>query len=383
MYNPRLGRLAIAAAGVLVALSMSACSAESVATSAPQGSSNFKLPESAQKLLDEAMAAPPAWKPPASSPTPAKGKFVVSMPCAQAAVTCARISDAFVAAAKALGWRTETIDPQGDPLKMQAAVQSAITQGASGMFAGASAEQIGPALLAKAREAGIVMMNFGGDNDPTGPAGWSATMNVDFGPPAPALAAYVAKASNGGAHVLVLDNSEYDIVHNGVTSFKQALEQDCPSCNVVDVMDTAVADMDQSLTARVQAELQAHPEINYINVTIDAIGSEAATAIQQLGLAGKVKLVGTDGLPQTMQFVDQGVQAATYARSWDLMGWGVADEMNRIFNQEPVAKDSRGFVTENYPTQLIDKSNLPADITKNWSGGAAYEAMYRNLWGVK
>jgi ribose transport system substrate-binding protein len=309
---------------------------------------------------------------------------VIDIPCAQSAVGCARPGDAFLAAAKAIGWRTQLIDPAGDPQKVQAAVQQAIQLHADGVFMpGGSIATVGAQLMAQARQAGVQMVVMDGDDQTVTPTTWSANINNDYSETAPALAAYVTTHSGGKAHVLVINDSEYPGVDSGVKSFESSLKSDCPGCSVDQNMNLSIVDLQTTFPTRVKSTLQANPSIDWIYVGYDFIGTQVASAVQQLGLMGKVHLVGTDGNPQNLQAIKAGnVQAASYARATEWLGWAAVDELNRIYNHQPLIKDSRGFESENYGQQLLDSSNLPADVNANWDGGVDYRAQYEKLWGV-
>ncbi|MFG2730412.1 sugar ABC transporter substrate-binding protein [Streptomyces canus] len=384
MKGPCRGLLALAVAG-LASLSFVGCTTSTGsdgAGSESKGSSDFALPAKAQSRLDAAMQAP-SWTPPKDSPKPAKNKFVISIPCSEAAVGCARPGDAFIKAAKTLGWRTQLIDPAGDPKKMQAALKQALQLDADGVYmAGGSVEAIGADLLRQMRAAGVQMFVHGGDNQPLGPKAWSGIMNNDYGQTAPVLADYVAKDSGGDAKVLLVNNSEFPEVNSGVKAFAKTLPEVCPSCKIEKQLDFSIADIQTTFPSRVKAMLQANPDINYIYAPYDFASTQMSTAIGQAGLTGKVKIVGADGNPQNLQALKDGTQAASYARPWELIGWAVADQMNRVFNGEPTVNDARGFQTEDYPMQLLDKSNLPKDVTAPWNAGTDYQAAYKKLWGI-
>jgi ribose transport system substrate-binding protein len=249
-------------------------------------------------------------------------------------------------------------------------------------MAGGSVEAIGADLLKQAREKGVVMFIHGGDQQPLGADGWSGNMNNDYGQTSPTLAAYVAKDSGGKAKALVVNNSEFTEVNNGAKTFASSLEKFCDTCEVAEKLDFSIVDLTTTFPARIKATLQANPDINYVYAPYDFAATQISTALEQAGLAGKVKIVGADGNPQNLKAIKDGMQLASYARPWELMGWAIVDQMNRLFQGEKTINDDRGFQTEDYPMQLLDKSNLPDDVTEPWDAGIDYQAAYKKLWGV-
>ena len=371
-------RLSLAAAALVMALTATACSstADTASTAAGGSVDTAKL----QKIVDAAMKTP-TWQGPTSAPKPAKGKFVIDIPCAQSAVGCSRPGDAFLAAAKELGWRTQMIDPAGDPQKLQAAFQQAMQLGADGIFApGASKTQVGN-LLPKLRKAGIKLITMAGDLDKPSPTTWDATMQNDYGPYAEVLAAYVA-LKDPKAKVLVVNDSEYPQVDSGFKAFKKALAADCPTCSVGATLDFSIVDLQTTFPQQVKAALQAHPDITWVYAPYDFATVQINQAILQAGLVGKVKSVGTDANPQNLQALAQGEgQTASYARSDEWVGYAAADQMNRLFHGQKIW-GTDGFGGENYGIQLIDKSNLPSDTKTVWDGGYDFRSRYRTLWGL-
>ncbi|MEU6192225.1 sugar ABC transporter substrate-binding protein [Streptomyces sp. NPDC047061] len=371
-------RLTLAATALALALGATACSNTTDDASVAAGGSvdTAKL----QKIVDAAMKAP-TWQGPTSSPKPAKGKFVIDIPCAQAAVGCSRPGDSFLAAAKELGWRTQMIDPAGDPQKLQAAFQQAVQLGADGIFApGASKTQVG-SLLPKLRKAGIKLITMAGELDKPSATTWDATMQNDYAPFAKVLAAYVA-LKDPKAKVLVVNDSEYPQVNSGFQAFKKALAAYCPTCSVGATLDFSIVDLQTTFPQKVKASLQSHPDVTWVYAPYDFAGVQINQAILQAGLVGKVKTVGTDGNPQNLQALAEGQgQTASYARSNEWVGYAAADQMNRLFNGEKIW-GTDGFGGENYGIQLFDKSNLPSDTKTVWSGGYDFRNRYRELWGL-
>jgi ribose transport system substrate-binding protein len=377
--------VSLAAGALLAGCTTVSTSASGSGTGAATSASaaGYTLPAAGQQTLDAAMKAP-TWQGPTSSPKPAKNKLVIDIPCAQSAVGCARPGNGFLAAAKEMGWRTQMIDPEGDPQKVQAAVQQAIQLHASAAFLpGGAIATVGASLMAKARAADVQMVTMGGFDQTVSPATWSVNVSNDYSETSPALAAYVTAHSDGKAQVLMINDSEYPEVDSGYNAFKSKLAAWCPGCAVAAQLNLSIVNLQTTFPAQVQSVLQAHPSINYIYVGYDFIGTQVITAVDQLGLSGKVHLVGADGNPQNLEAVKQGnVETASYARGTDAIGWVAVDELNRIFNNQPLVKDANGLESENFPQQLTDSTNLPADVAANWDGGLDYQAYYEKLWGL-
>ncbi len=350
-------------------------------SAAPKAAGQSDQLADANAVLKEAMREA-EWNGPDDSPAVAEGKFVVNIPCSQSASGCSRPGDGFTEAAKALGWKTQLIDPAGDAGKYQTAIQQASRLGADGVFAqGGSEAQVGK-VLPGARDAGLSLVSMQGNQDQAGPESWNAVINNDYSIAGPALASYVAVNSDNAGKVLVIDNSEYPNVHNGTISFEENLEKYCPGCEVVETMDFSIQDIGTSYPSRIKATLQANPEIDWIFAPYDFAGIPVVTAVKELGRQDEIKMVSADGNPENLQLIKKGeVQAASFALASEWIGYLAADTLNRVFQNEEVPADEDGYL-RNYGTKLIDSTNLPADLSVPWDGDVDFRAKFKEAWGL-
>ena len=342
--------------------------------------------------IDAIVAAamqPPTWNGPTDSPDIAKNKFVLSIPCMQAAVGCQRPGDAFLEAAEVLGWKTQLIDPAGDPAKLQAAFKQAITLKVDGFFtAGTTIEQV-KNVLPMVKVAEVKTVTQSGNLNQPGPESWDATINIDYENRSPALAAWVTKHSGGKAKMLMVNDSEFDDVNNGYIAFKKELSKLCPDCEIVEEIDFSIVDVATTMPQRVKASLLANPGINYVYGPYDFGTTYINQAIVQAGLKGKVLSVSCDGNPQNLQAIKDGLQGATAAISFEWVGWNAADQLNRLFNgQQRWGTDKpegsqEWYGNENCGIRLFDKTNLPDDITNGWDGDVDFRANYKKIWGIE
>ena len=136
------------------------------------------------------------------------------------------------------------------------------------------------------------------------------------------LAEYLAKQIGDKGNVGILSGSLTAQDHiRRIQGFKAAMAKH-PNVKIVfeqpdnDDLDKAV-----QLT---ENELQAHPDLVGIFGCNASNPIGAARAVQNAGKAGKVKIVGLDDLPETIQFVKDGVITATMAqRQWEQGYWSV------------------------------------------------------------
>lgn len=330
----------------------------------------------AKALVARSMQADTAWTGPTSSPPLARGKFVIVVPCIYSAPGCARPADAFIEAAKSAGWRTQLIDPAGDPNKLQAAYEKALQLHADGVFASSTETEQVRGILPQLRKAGIALVTEQASraSNPT-PTTWQANIYHHNYDENVALAAYVALHSGGNARIALIQDSEYAADREATDGFKAGLKQYCPHCQIVTSMDFSVADLATTVGPRVKALLQANPSVDWVYGPYDAASTVIVNAIDQAGLAGRVKLVSWQGDPQNLGYIKAGhIEVASYANCLEWEGYAGFDQMNRVFQGKPVVADERTG------SKLIDASNVPADTSRPWSCDIDFRAEFQRIW---
>ena len=136
------------------------------------------------------------------------------------------------------------------------------------------------------------------------------------------LAEYLAKqvADKGEVGILSGSLTAQDHIRR-IEGFKAAMAKH-PNIKIVfELPDNDDLDKAVSLT---ENALQAHPKLVGIFGCNASNPIGAARAVKNAGLTGKVKIVGLDDLPETIQFVKEGVITAVMAqRQWEQGYWSV------------------------------------------------------------
>ncbi len=121
----------ISAAAVVVAFAGCDASGTTASGSAGTSASAKAFAEKARALVAAASGEIPTHGP-TTAPAIEPHKKIVTIPCSAGAQGCKFAVDRFAAAAKAVGWTTTMIDPAGDPAKMAAAVNQAVSEAPTG-----------------------------------------------------------------------------------------------------------------------------------------------------------------------------------------------------------------------------------------------------------
>ncbi|HEY4827356.1 MAG TPA: sugar ABC transporter substrate-binding protein [Solirubrobacteraceae bacterium] len=349
------------------------------ATSAQSGSSSGTTAAqlaAAKAAVAQASAPITTWKGPTSAPTPAKNKFVVAIPCSDAAAGCKRPMDAFQQAAHLLGWKTLNIDPQGNLQMWKAAFATAIRLHANGIATIGGTTPVFAQQLAAAKKAGVTVINVSGAKV-DGPPAWFANIYQNNYNEGILEAAFLTAQSGGKANILLTTDSEYDSILEWRTGFLAGLKKYCSGCKVITEIRYTLEDFQTTLPQKVQAALEAHPNINWIWGSYDAGSVPVVQAVQQAGLTGKVQLVSVNGDPENLGFIAKGqVESGTVANCLEWEGYAAVDELNRAFNNQP--EDPNEF----YGSKLITKANLPQPSGQPWDCDIDFRAQYKKIWGL-
>lgn len=128
--------------------------------------------------------------------------------------------------------------------------------------------------------------------------------------------AYVAENFEKGTKTGILLGIEgHDATLTRTQGFKDA------AGDVVDIVSEQTADFDveKGYTAT-QNMITANPDIQLIYAISDGMGIGAARAIEEAGLADQIKVVSFDGIPESLQLVQEGKIEADVAQDGPAMG---------------------------------------------------------------
>jgi ribose transport system substrate-binding protein len=367
-------RVALALSCALAAGTLVACGDdEQPATSADaaQTTSAADGVSAAKKELAAFSAAKSTWTGPTTAPAPVTGKTIGVMPCGKAVEGCAREARGAVEAAKELGWKTIELDPQFDPQKTSAAMNTFITRKVDGIFIAS----INPAMIAdqiaRAKKQNIFTV-AAFSADPV-PFGGFAEVGIDDEAAGRAAAAYVV--ANGGGDVAIFNQNDSPPVAERAEGFKAALDE----------FGTAKIVSDQALTGAqlgppqvplMQALLKQRPkgQLDWVFAGFDFMLTPLVQTAVREG-RDDVKGISYDGNQQNLDFIRDGKgQAAVIGYPLEWSGWAGVDQLNRAMNGEPAAKEA------GLSFRVLDKSSVPP-AGEAYTGDLDFRAKYRELWG--
>jgi ribose transport system substrate-binding protein len=323
-----------------------------------------------------------AFNGPTSSPPAAKGKNVYIINCSPDTEGCRRLSDANLAAAKAIGWTgSKVLATDGSVTQFNSAMRQAIQAGASGIIIDAfpSAAVSGP--LATAASKGIpVIAEVSGDTTPNTGANFKGGLytvvdgnNSHLG----ALAADWAIAqTKGKANVGSFEVASFPVLQQRYAGFQKAMSA-CTTCKVNSPVTVPLTSLTTQAAPAVAEFLRSHADVNYFFSTFDGGAILAAQGIRSAG--SKVPMVSLEGNAPNLEMIRSGgPEVAVVALPLEWIGWAAIDEMNRAFNKQAPAPqwtpNGSGI-----PLKVVTKSNAPAK-GQSYQGDIDFESAFKKLW---
>jgi ribose transport system substrate-binding protein len=241
--------------------------------------------------------------------------------------------------------------------------------------------------LQAAKKAGIPVLvtHFYDKSSPPPPkclacaAGVTALETAPFYEAGKAEADWMIADSAGKAHVLIVSSNDILPSPPTVAVIEKELKEHCPDCTYSDV-NVPVSDWNTKVGSTVEAQLQQHPDINYVDCLYDAMVQTAVPAVQLAGKAGQVKVVSYNGSTFALKYIQDGnIMGMDVGEPTVWIGYAVMDQAFRILSGQDALPN------ETTPIRIWDKSNIseagtPPSLTQGY--GDAYVAGYNKLWGV-
>lgn len=282
-------------------------------------------------------------------------------------------------AADTAGMKVRIFDGKGKVDLFNQGINAAVSQGADGIVIQAIAPETVSGPLAKAKAAGIPVIDlFNRGPDTALPDTITAQVTRDYAENGRLMADFITADSGGDANVLVLTWDIYEIYQEMVPAFEEQLKTLCEGCEIKATESVSPIAPPSELQEKVSTLLRRFPDVDYVVPVSDALALGMVPAVE--AAAGEPKIVSSEGDSQSIQIIrDGGVQIADAAGPpVGTIGWAIIDQMGRVLaGQKAAPEDSR------LPTQLITAENAEANDKQLYAGFDGFEAEYEELWGLK
>lgn len=164
-------------------------------------------------------------------------------------------------------------------------------------------------------------------------------------------------ALNGKGKIGILAHPETESGLMRAEGFKARLKETGKDKDIVIVSELpALGSRERAFTA-CQDMMQAHPDIDGIFCINDPTALGALAALEGIGKADRVKLIGFDGQPEAKQMIKEGKIFGSSIQFPDRMGVMVVEAFINYMNGEDVAPEQL------IPTEMYDKAAAMKDPT--------------------
>jgi ribose transport system substrate-binding protein len=276
-------------------------------------------------------------------------------------------------AAALVGWNTVVLSNDGTPQGDKAAFAQVVRNKAAAVLytaipASTFASDL-PALQANGTFVSTCCVT-----DAVGPStgiGYAIDDSAEVGPVGGAQAAWIAVDSKDKANSVFVNIPAFAILASQATYFKSGMTTYCPTCQTSEI-DIALANL-SSAPATIVSYLRAHPSVDYVVASTDAITIGLPQAIKAAGL--NVKIVGQGATPTNIQYLHNGQEAADVAFPYYEVMYAMVNAVIQDKSGMPVTASVAP------PKWLLTPQNAPNTTATVFPVVATYQSQYAALWG--
>lgn len=284
-------------------------------------------------------------------------------------------------AIRVTNWQLDLFDGSGSVREQLAALNQAIAKQPDGIILAGWDPSVAKIPLAKAHQAGIELVAWQASPTPgpLTPYHIFYNVSVDAEKVARLAALQAIVHSQGQAKVVIFTDSLYQIALAKANMMRAIIEQ-CQGCQVLDFIDTPLADTATRIPSLTFSLLQQYREDYHYALTINDL------YIDFMVPALKVAHKGENGAPYTISAGDGSVSAferirqqkgqlATVASPLLLHGWQLLDELNRSF----AGTAPSGYIA---PVYLVNSHNIKQAMSSQhiFDPNNDYRTYYQRIW---
>lgn len=287
-----------------------------------------------------------------------------------------RVIDMTVTAAKALGWKTQYVDGEGDPAKMQQRLQALVSSHVDAIVGVFLEPAVVTAQLQAAKKAGIPVVNAGFVGTPSPLVAGQFIGNQTA--MAKLLDAQMAKDLKSGAKLGLINLPQYIGVRQRITAFKA--DAAAHGWDVVASHDVDLTNLFADTTKAGQDMLNAHPDLSAIYSCCDFGAQALAPAIAQSGK--NVPVYSFYAIPSVMDMVRAG-KVTVVEEDNAKTGAMAIDQLAAHFANGAKINAAGALKADPIRMKVVTKANAPASGVDVYPAGALlkpYLAKWRKLY---
>jgi len=383
-HNKLVGRRATAAT-MAVALVLGGGAVVATSASASGSSAVAKGIALAKSHLAHYTAIPTfkAPGPAFNAKTDMKNKIIFSIPVNSSDQFVQTLEDGMAAAAKKVGFKFVDYQNSGSPAQWTTGMNEAISEHVSviDLLSGIDPKTLEPQIkLAEAAGIKVISSDTYGLGQAADPL-LSGTVDAPYGQTAVLQADWMTVHSGGKGQILLVGSSDVAASSFGLAAEQKEFKLVCPNCKVYTI-NVPVADWATTTGTQVQAQLQAHPNLDYISPLYDSQSQFIIPAITTANKVGKVHIVSYDGTPFVlgdMQTEKGKIVQMDVGEDLEWVSLAIID------NEMRIASGLKSVANEGIPLLIFDTHNVNTTGTPpvNSKGyGSSGVSGYYKLWGL-
>lgn len=328
---------------------------------------------------------------PTEGPKAVEGKSVWIISCSQSIDLCSDEVNEIDSAAKTIGWKTNVVNAEFDPVAAGDAIRQAVAAKADGIIVFGFdcpliSQPLKEAVDAGIQTLGVVSLDC---DDPALPEKTAPQFTVDmkfdgkgeifysnfarvYGRDKAAIA---IAATKGKAKVMTLDIPDLVTIVALTGGFKDGMK-DCTTCEMVTNVDLTTTDQVNGVVEqKVTTALARNPQVDTIFQSTDGLFlAGVQKAILDSGRAPELLVIGSEGFLSNLDAIRSGNGqniALAFDSRWE--GWASVDAMNRAFAKAEQQHGGQGYIYVDATT------NMPKSGA--WDSLIDFRSGFKKLWG--
>lgn len=302
-------------------------------------------------------------------------KTVYYLQCAVPA--CQETADTIRDSMEAIGWKLTTVDAGMAPEDMKAAFAQAIADKPDAVIISGINHSQYPDELGQLKKLGIPVMNMTTADPPS-----DEVLAVFFGVPefeatGERLGHYAMSQTGQNTHAVSFMISAFSNTEIVAKTFTETITDNCDSCTA-DVVDVPLTSLGTDLVPQVVTYLQAHPDVNWVNLGYADMIIGMPDALKAAGIPTDVKFVSIGPSEVAFDALRNGdyLVALDSPSTYDIT-WRFADVLMRHFDGESIEPS----IAHTYPQWIVTKDNIP--VTEGtFPLVEDYTTQFMSIWGL-
>lgn len=304
---------------------------------------------------------------------PATGKTIYYMQCS--VPSCQETADTIRESMEVVGWELTSVDAGTMPEEMKAALAQTILDEPDAVVVSGIHHSVFSEEMAQLKALDIPVINITTADPPT-----DDTLAVFFEVPefevtGERLAHYAMSQTGSDTNAVSFMISAYSNTEIVAMKFTETINENCSEC-VTDIVDIPVTALGTTMVEQVVTYLQAHPDVNWVNLGFADMIVGLPDALRAAGISTDVRFVSIGPSELAFEALRNGdyLVALDSPSTFD-MTWRITDVLLRHFNGEPIEPS----IAHTYPQWVVTKDNIPV-TSGTFPLVEDYTEQYEVLW---